>query len=66
MGQGRGRAGAGQGQGRVPPGWEENLKNQPQNGKYGNMGRKRENWGANGKLVGSLPLRTGRASWLRP
>ena len=27
------------------------------------MGRKRENWEENGKLAGSLPLRTGRAGY---
>ena len=27
------------------------------------MGRKRDNWEENGKLAGSLPLRTGRAGY---
>ena len=53
--QGRSQRGAG----------AEIWKNQPQKqGKSGKMGRKRENWEENGKLAGSLPLRTGRATAL--
>ena len=40
------------------------MTNQPQKqGKSGKMGRKRANWEENGKLAGSLPLRTGRAGY---
>ena len=58
--QGRSQRGQGAG-GRVPPGWEEVWKNQPQKqGKSGKMGRKSGKLGRKWEACGELAPACGR------